>query len=182
MDWFTPLVGFIGLAIGLGYQEYRIRRERKGKYKDMIFEKRLEAHQGAHYGLKRLSKFMLPYELMKDGGLKALHEEMSKYYDWIDKNVLYLDGDSRRKISLFSQYAWETMKKYQDAEWIKNINVKEEIRKLIDNMATVLVSIERGIGVNYLPEEKMSLEESLLEKMFDEAVGDVGELVKKQKS
>lgn len=60
MDWITPLVGFLGLAIGFGYQEYKIRHERKDKYKDMVFGKRLESHQGAYYQCHRLVGFMMP--------------------------------------------------------------------------------------------------------------------------
>lgn len=180
MDWFPAVMTLAGVLIGVGIQEFRIWRERKDKYKDMIFEKRLEAHQGAHYRCRRLLMFMTPYKLVKDGGVSAALEEMREFSEWLHKNTLYLDIGSRTKISMFLNYLLNTVKKYQDEEWIKNMNVKEETLELHGNMAEVLLSIERGVGVNYLPEEKISIEESSLERIFDEVVEGAEGLVRKQ--
>ena len=180
MDWFPAVMGLIGVVVGVAIQEFRIWRERKDKYKDMIFEKRLDAHQGAYYRCMRLSKFMLPHELMKDEGTAAL-EEILESYEWLAKNALYLDGDSRTKITYCFDYVRETAEKYEDEEWRKNINVKEEMRKLQENMVAVLVSIEKGIGVKYLPESRISIEHSELERVFDVAVENAEELMRRQK-
>jgi hypothetical protein len=180
MDWLTPLVGFLGLGIGLGYQEYRIRRERKDKYKDMIFEKRVEAHQGAYYRCYRLQEFLLPYRLVKDGGTKALDGEFYKYKDWLNKNALYLDGVSRIKIHMFLYYAVKTGRKYGDKQWIKNMNVKEQTLELNRNLAETLESIQKGIGVKYLPEEEIQIEDSLVEGLVGDVVEGMEKMVREQ--
>ena len=49
MDWFPAVMTLVGVLIGVGIQELRFWHERKDKYKDMVFEKRLAAYQGAYY-------------------------------------------------------------------------------------------------------------------------------------
>jgi len=46
-DWITALIGFLGVILGTGIQEYRQWRERKEEYQRMVFLKRLDAHQKA---------------------------------------------------------------------------------------------------------------------------------------
>ena len=187
MDWFPAVMTLVGVLVGLGVQEFRIWRERKDKYKDIVFEKRLEAHQDAHYRCKRLLGVMMPYKLMKDAGKKAAIEEIGKYYEWRNKNALYLDRDSRIKMNMLFKYVLDAVEKYEDGEWLKNINVREETQKLNENIVEVLYSIEKGLGVDYLPEEeitldyKIPLDEIVMERIFDERVLGWEGLIKKQK-
>ena len=118
MDWVTAVIGLVGVIVGVGIQEFRIWRERKDKYKDMVFEKRLDAHQGAYYWCMTLFELMLPPKLMKDGGVKVAAEETLKATDWLNKNALYLDEDSRVVMNLFFRYISETCYKYLDLSLI----------------------------------------------------------------
>lgn len=71
MDWFPAVMTLIGVLVGVGIQELRIWRERKDKYKDMVFEKRLDAHQEGHYRIAKLVMAMMPNQIMKGGGFKS---------------------------------------------------------------------------------------------------------------
>jgi len=168
MDWFTPFVGPLGLAIGWVLKEYRIRRERKDKYKDMVFEKRLDAHQEVYCRIKGLLESMSPDKLVKEGGAKALRKELLECAKCVDRNALYLARDCRRGIIVFLDYAREKGNRYVDEEWVKGIDVKKEMDELIHNMRVVLDSVERGVGVEYLPEEKKRLEDSFMQILHEE--------------
>lgn len=180
MDWITAFIGLLGVVIGALIQEFRISRERKDKYKDMVFERRLDAHQEVYYRLKGLLLFMVPHRLMQKGGVKDLAKEISECYKCVDRNALYLAKDSRREIIMFVEYARKTGKRYIDAQWVKSVNVKKETEELLHNIAAVLVSVEKGIGVKYLPEEKMRLENSFMQEVLDEAVDEQERLARKQ--
>jgi hypothetical protein len=151
MDWFTPLVGFLGLAIGFGYQEYRFRRERKDKYKDMVFEKRLAAHQDAYYWCMRLFNLMMPNRLMIADGRKNLNKETWEAHEWLTKNALYLDEVSAEKWIDFFEYVQETCQKYENETSRKDINVKEETKELRKHTEEVVAAIRKGVGYKYLP-------------------------------
>jgi len=180
MDWFPAVMTLVGLLVGVGVQELRFWRERKDKYRDMVFEKRVDAHQGAYYRFGRLPRFMAPSALMKDGGVRALAEELCEYEEWVSKNALYLDGGSRTKIHMFFGYAIQKAKKYKDEEWVKNIDVGEEKMELYKNMVEVQVAIRRGIGVEYLPEEKTPVDVSYLARILDEVVEGEEELIRRE--
>lgn len=180
MDWFPAVMVLVGVLVGFGFQELRFRRERKDKYKDMIFEKRLEAQQGAYYRCFKLLEFMLPYRLMRRGGEEALLDEMGEYSDWLNRNTLYLDRDSRTKINLFFDYAMTRITKYRDKEWIENINVKEEMVELNTRMVEVVESISKGIGVEYLPERRLRIEGGVVKRIVREAVERIEEVVSMQ--
>ena len=181
MDWFTPLVGAIGLLIGLGYHEYRIRRERKDKPADMVFERRLDAHQEVYCRLKGLLGFMSPDQLMKEGGTKTLRKELLECCKCVDRNALYLARDCRREIVKFFDYVRKRGNRYEDEEWVKSVDVKKEMDELLHNMTVVLDSVEKGVGVKYLPEEKMRLEESFRQELHDEALDKAERLASKRK-
>jgi hypothetical protein len=180
MDWFPAVMALVGVLVGVGVQELRLWRERKDKYKDMIFEKRVEAHQGAYYRCYRLQEFLLPYRLVKDGGIKALDGELYRYKDWLNKNALYLDGVSRTKIYMFLYYAVKTGRKYGDRQWIKNMDVREETLALNGNLAETLNSIQKGIGVKYLPEEEIQIEGSLVEGLVGDVVEGMERMVREE--
>jgi len=181
MDWFPAVMTLVGVLIGVGIQEFRIWRERKDKYKDMVFERRLDAHQGAYHQCMRLLKFVMPDKLVVDGGAEVAIKETLEAHEWLNKNALYLDGDSREKVSNLFRYICETGLKYKDEKWRENINIGEETRKLLEKLVEALVCIERGIGVEYLPERKMVIESIETEKLLDELIADEERLIGKQK-
>jgi hypothetical protein len=180
MDWFTPLVGFLGVVIGLGFQELRIRRERKDKYKDMVFEKRLDAHQGAYYWCMRLLNLMWAHKLMRDGGVKVAVGEAWEATEWLNKNALYLDEGSRARMNVFFEYVAKTGRKYLDEKRRGNIDIEEETRNLLENLREVVSSIKRGIGVRYLPERGMLGVDIGRWESDDEVVKRIVELVKEE--
>jgi len=181
MDWLPAVMTLVGVLVGLGVQEFRIWRERKDKYKDMVFEKRLDAHQGAYYQCMRVLNLIMPHVLMRDGGASVAIKEAWNTYEWLDKNRLFLDDDSSLKISRFLQYACETASKYKDEEGRKNINVEEEARKLFEIIGDVSVSIRRGIGVEYLPEPKILGDDIEAKKALDKAIEGMKRFVEEEK-
>jgi hypothetical protein len=155
MEWFPAVMTLVGVLVGVGIQEVRIQRERRDKYKDMVFERRLDAHQGAFYECMRLINFVRPDSLVIDGGVAKAVKETFEAHEWLNKNALYLDVDSRTKISeLFNSIYEMAFKYYKDDKWRESINIGEETRKLVDKMAEVIGCIQRGIGAEYLPERK----------------------------
>lgn len=156
MDWLTAVMGLIGVALGAGIQEFRIWREKKDKYKDMVFEKRLAAHQGAYYCCQRLFNLMTPNLLMIAAGREALRKETWKAYDWFLNNALYLDEVSRKKWIDFFRYVKETGEKYANETSRKDISVKEETKELEKNVEGVLDAIRKGVGYKYLPKTEIS--------------------------
>jgi hypothetical protein len=182
MDWFPAVMTLVGVLVGVGVQEFRIWREKKDKYKDMVFERRLDAHQGAFYQCVRLLKFAMPDKLVADGGFAVAIEETLEGHEWLNKNALYLDGDSRTKVSTFFNYICETAIKYKDEKWRKNVNIGEETQKLMDNVAKALACIERGIGGEYLPERNKLIESIDTEKWLDELIEAEEGLIEKEKS
>lgn len=183
MDWVTPFLGLLGVVVGAGIQEFRIWREKKDKYMDMVFEKRLDAHQGAYYWCMKLFSLMSPSTLMGDGGVEAAFKGCVEGSDWLIKNALYLDEDSRVKMNQFFVYVTKTCGKYLDETSRKNINTKDEAVKLLQHARDVVSSIKRGVGVKYLPEPRI-LGESIGEmKSLDDEWGEgVAKFVREQKS
>lgn len=151
MDWFPAFMTLVGVLVGVGVQELRIWREKKDKYKDMVFGKRLDVHQGAYYQCRKLTIVMMPFNLMKVGGVDAAIKEIWEAMDWMNKNALYLDEDSREKMDEFQIYANNTASKYVSEKERKNINTEEEEKKLGENLREVLSCIQRGVGAKYLP-------------------------------
>jgi hypothetical protein len=181
MDWFPAVMALVGVLVGVGVQEFRIWREKKDKYKDMVFEKLLEAHQDAYYWCMRLSGHMRPDRLMRDGGVEAAIKEDQEALEWLNKNALYLDEDSRTKMTSFILYIHETSMKYKDEKWKKNINIEEELLKTLENVVKVTSSLKKGIGVKYLPEQEISIENIEMERAFDTVVKDAKGFREKQK-
>lgn len=181
MDWFPAVMTLVGVLVGVAIKEYGIRRERKDKYKDMVFEKRLEAHQEVYCRLIGLLGFISPNRLMEEGGTKALRKELLECTKCVNRNALYLAKDSRRGIVVFLDYARKTGNMYADEEWVKSVDVKKEEDKLLNNMRVVLGSVEKGIGAEYLPEEKTRIEESFREELHDEVLDIAERLARKSK-
>lgn len=180
MDWFAAVMTLIGVLVGVGIQEFRIWRERKEKYKDMVFEKRLDAHQEGYYRVMRLCLAMLPNEIMKEGGSKVAVERLQEAEEWRDKNALYLTEDTMEKIDDLLEYAADTGCKYANEAERKNISIEEETQKVLRNAGIVSASIKKGVGVKHLPKNDVLGVRILERKSLDEHVGEVIELVKKR--
>jgi len=182
MDWFPAVMTLVGVLIGVGIQEFRIWRERKEKYMDMVFEKRLEIHQGAYYRCMRLSNIMLPHKLVGVEGLQAAVKELMEAIEWLNMNALYLDEASTAKMNSFLLYLGVTGSKYVylDKTKIKDINLEEETRKILQNRNEVVSKIKKGIGVKYLPEREIPSVDIEEEKSFDEVVKKMAELMRKR--
>lgn len=181
MDWFPAVIGLIGVLVGVGIQEFRRWREGKDKYGDMVFEKRLEAHQGAFYWCERLMKSMMPHRLTKTEGIEVVIKEFWEAQEWRIKNELYLDKGSREGLYGFLMYVGKKIAEYGNEEWRSNINVKEETEELLKNSAKVLARIEMGIGFKYLPRQEIPSESFEREKLLDEAVEGMEDIIRKQK-
>jgi hypothetical protein len=179
-DWFPAVMTLVGVLVGVGVQELRIWRERRDKYKDMVFEKRLDAHQGAYCRCMRLFDVMLPNKLMCDEGVRVAMKEAAETLDWLDKNALYLDEDSRVRMVVFVRYMCGTAERYLDGTQRKNISIEEETRKLLLSLREVVSSIKRGVGVKYLPEREISTA-SVGAVPLDELVGRMVGLAKERR-
>jgi len=154
MDWFAAVMTLVGVLVGVGVQEFRIWRERKDRYKNMVFQKRLDAHQGAYYWCMRLMTLMRPDRLMREGGVGAAIEKNWEASEWLNKNALYLDKDSRSKMIGFVRYIGETSLKYKDEGWKTDVHIKEETLNVVMRAGEVVTTVEKGIGVDYLPKQK----------------------------
>jgi hypothetical protein len=157
MDWFPAVMTLVGVLVGLGVQELRIWRERKDKYKDMIFEKRLDAHQGAYYRCMKLAESMRPDKLVRDGGVEEAIKETWRGLDWLHQNALYLDDSSGSEMNGFIAYVAGMAIKYRGKEWRSPLEVRKEVNEVAVRLAGVLGSIRRGVGVKYLPEGDMPI-------------------------
>lgn len=179
MDWFAAVMALVGVAVGVGAQELRLWREKKDKYKDMVFEKRLDAHQGAYYRCMKLCNLLLPHKLIKTEGLRAGASELLESIDWMNKNALYLNEDSRVKLGEFLHFLAKRGSEYVYKSNAKNVNIEEEMRKLLIERNRVIGSIKKGIGVKYLPEIGISGVDVEGQRSFDETVKEMTELVSK---
>lgn len=181
MDNITVGIGFAGVVLGALIHGFTTWIERKYKYKDMVFEKRLEAHQEVYCRIKGLLGFMSPDKLKKEGGAKALRKELLECAKCVDRNALYLAKDCRREIIVFFDYARKTGNKYLDEEWVESLDAKKEMNELLHNMRVVLDSVEKGVGVDYLPKEKKRLEDSFIKALHEEALDKAERLASKRK-
>lgn len=171
MDWFPAVMTLVGVLVGVGVQELRFWHERKDKYKDMIFEKRLDAHQGAYYRCMKLTEAVRADRLMTDEGVEAAIKESWTGMDWLHKNALYLDENLRFKMNNFILYIASMGLKYRDKKWRKNIDIEKEVQNVTKRVMEVLNSIRIGIGVKYLPEGEIGVvgSESIeMRKIYEE--------------
>ena len=158
MDWLSAVIGLVGVLAGLGVGQFTISRERKDRYKNMVFQKRLDAHQGAYYWCMRLTALMRPDRLMREGGVRRAIEKNWEALEWLNKNALYLDNNSRLKMMGFVRYIGETSLKYKDEKWRTEVRIKEETLNVLMRGGEVAAAVEKGIGVDYLPKQKILAE------------------------
>ena len=155
MDWFPAVMTVVGVLIGVGIQELRIWRERRDKYRDMVFEKRLDAHQGAYYQCMRLSKVSMPWHLVEDGGVENVSKEIDEATEWLNKNALYLDEDSRERMEDLMIFLNISASKYEEERDKGGKNDKKVRNKVVGEVGKVLYTLKKGIGVKHLTEQEM---------------------------
>lgn len=133
-DWTTALIGFLGVILGIGIQEYRRWMESKEEYQRMIFLKRLDAHQKAFEWCHILNREL------NGGNPDKIHDVANKFREWLDANCLYLDRKSPNVIVPLTNYAHQYARGQRDTEVFTYLN-------------KAFKSIVEGIGVEYLPKE-----------------------------
>ncbi len=147
-EWWVPLVGLFGVLIGVGITEFRLRMERKDRYRIMTFEKRLQVHQE----LYRLcmEQAMLLNELHAKG-LEA-SEKFLKSHDeikeWLNHNCLYIDTRSWRAV--INAFFAASIYGRDFAEQRQTIDKAYEYAR--SEFTKCLSSIAKGVGAKYLPE------------------------------
>lgn len=130
--WETALVGFFGVILGVGIQEFRRWRESKEVYQHMVFQKRLETHQKAFEWCQKLS-----LELSRSEA-DQIHKVAIKFRDWWNANCFYLDPKSRIEIIPLINYA------HQYTREPKRVDIWGQLEK-------VEKAITTGIGREYIP-------------------------------
>ena len=142
MEWLTGLFTLLGMALYAGISEFRNWQERKGRFRVMTFEKRLEAHQKAYYWWSNLNR------VLNVGDAEEIHRIANEAREWYDGSCLFLDTNSRREmvrfINLSHMYA-NGNKMAQEHIW--------------DYVVKTSKAIVLGIGFEYLPEELSKPEE-----------------------
>jgi len=179
-DWLTAIIGLSGVIIGAGIQEYRYWRQAKDKYKEKIFEKRLEVHQGAYYWCHRLLWVIRPNRLIKAGGLEEFYEELHKATDWLNKNALYLDVNTQGAMREFFADISQRSMKYLDKDVVAKLDIKKELREISEGLKKTLTCIEQGIGFKYLPARPISPSELDMEEAWATVISTTEYLIKKQ--
>jgi hypothetical protein len=84
-EWIAALIGFLGVILGVGIQEFRRWRESREKYQVVIFPKRLEAHQKAFEWCQKLNV------ALNSRKANEIHEVATKFRKWWNANCFYLD-------------------------------------------------------------------------------------------
>jgi hypothetical protein len=152
-DWITPIVGFIGVIIGIASVEIRLSREKKERYQVMTFEKRLEVHQQAFGWCLRISNLLGKSwgDLGREGNTAqamTLDELYNEANEWYFNNCLYLDDDSRRNM-----FAAIGIPLDRAGQLTNNVQATNEfIQQSRDTLRETMRHITKGIGSEYLPD------------------------------
>jgi hypothetical protein len=144
VDWLTPTIGFVGVALGAGISEYRRWRDNKDQFRVLTFEKRLKIHQQAFAHLCKMGLKLSAYKNLKDSPTneyqKTLKSSTDSAYEWYLDNCLSLDEVTQNKFIEFIIEA-EHYSIFKDSSK-KSDMLFDEVRK----------AITQGIGVQHLPE------------------------------
>jgi len=135
----AALIGFLGVILGVGIQEFRRWRENKEIYHRMVFQKRLEVHQKA----VELCHNLYTALNIDPAQTRKVANDLK---DWWVTNCLYLDPNSRKAILSLIGYA----RLYAYAkERGEPTNEAEKVWKQCEKTIEILV---QGVGVKYLPD------------------------------
>jgi hypothetical protein len=135
----VAFIGFLGVILGVGIQEFRRWRESKEVYYRMIFQKRLEVHQKAVELCHNL------YTALNIDSAKT-QEATNDFQDWLAANCLYLDSNSRKAIRSLIGYA----RLYAQTQKRREPSVEAE--KVWTQWEKTIEILARGVGVKYLPD------------------------------
>lgn len=152
-EWIAPIMGLIGVLVGMGIVEIRLRREQKERYQVMTFEKRLEAHQQAFAWCTKISNLL--GQTYGDASSVEVNEHTTalnilynEATEWWWNNCLYLDKNSR--ISVFDAIGLPLDRAEQLTEGVNPTD--EFIQQSRDTIKKAIRHITKGIGVKYLPD------------------------------
>ncbi len=136
----------MGVALGAGIQELRLRREEKERLRLMTFKDRLEAHQKAFYWCHKLNTEL------NVGKPEDIHTAARLAREWWDGNCLLLDAVSRRAIvrtlNLAHLFARDLAATAANPAR-QTTRTSEEVWASIDG---TLKAITAGIGAQHLPD------------------------------
>lgn len=137
-EWLNPVIGIIGVIIGVGITEIRQWIERKEKYQALIFEKRLKVHQEA------LAYCYLAYHsINSDKEKQEKDNKISEMEKWWENNCLLLDEKSRRKMLDLIGEARSYIHGFEKSQ-----------TRYLQTFRETLKTIAEGIGTKHLIELK----------------------------
>ncbi len=137
----VPIIGLIGVILGIGASELRSWLMNKEQYRILTFEKRLKTHQEAFYMCYQLRTSFLGFVLTHkatDEQYKITHEA----HKWWENNCLLLDESSRQKMS-------ESIDKVGNL--FLGLN-NETPNNVLVSLQELRAAITKGIGIKHLPE------------------------------
>jgi hypothetical protein len=145
-EWFSPLIGLIGVILGVLATSFWKWLEQKEKYRDKTFEKTLVCYQTLYTFNQKL------YEQINGNNTNVtiLNSTSNVLKEYMNSNSLYIDETTRES----------TIGLYNDARNysnnLTNLNVEATIinnskDKLIASLNKNFEYIQKGAGVAYLP-------------------------------
>jgi hypothetical protein len=145
-EWGYAIAVVAGVIFSEAIRWFRDWRQGKEKYRVMLYEKRLEAHQGAFYHVEQLLNPLRDY--FTGFGLSTLSTEMQQVYreakKFYDSNCLYLDEQSRNEMEL-AIYRIRLFLEEPDNGLMENA---------FDQLRKAKKAIVSGIGMKHIEEPK----------------------------
>lgn len=130
------LIGLYGIIIGISITVLLRWMDRKERFRDSTFEKRLSAHQEAYYLNQDL------YEALNSNDKNNIRDKADKMKEWWKLNSLYLDDSSTKSmLALFSSALNYTL--YPSRP--------DELQPTWELLDKNLNNIVKGIGAKHLP-------------------------------
>ena len=136
------------------------QREREEKYRLMLYEKRLEAHQRGFFLFEDL-KDTLPdsIEGMNEAGVAAVDELECQVDEWWVSNRFYLDEESRRKIRVATRHVDNLVHDYglpndSPVDWNDHQRVlwRSDHNECLKSIENAVIALEKGIGMKHIEE------------------------------
>ena len=156
MDWLNGVFALGGVALAIAVEELRRWRERRERFRDMTFEKRLQAHQEAYYWVIRLGK---PYE---SGDWSDMKSVADKAAEWFSQHCLYLDTHSHNAFSSLLSILYD---------YIESPQNKDMAQAALEAHIETIKAIVKGIGLQYLPPKSELPTELLMGEIVDAVSG-----------
>jgi len=135
-EWVTPIIGLVGVFIGVGITEFRLWRESEERYRIITFEKRLVIHQEALSNCYRVYHHIFSRKTQE-----KKNTAINEMENWWENNCLLLDEKSRRK----------TLDFIGDARDYAN-KITESQSEFMRTNREALNAISQGIGIKHLKE------------------------------